>query len=791
MTVTVAMTGSGEIGDIAPGWSVQEFATPVTIGNVSGGTGNVSLNAKALDESLFIVNNNIVTTEENLGYLSGVVKTVSQTGMNLSISHNTQLAIFDSNYTIPALGAGGMYSAVDLCSQLTARDLLLKSGLGGYFYSLQGHSAGFDNTAVIADSSIVKGSYLERSGGIDYNYYYEEQTGQIWANEFSVIGSKAWGTSITGDTFPHTKDIPKSRIMFKALPDGQIVSWGMNVKQGTVAVDKQRFDVIINPIAGTLTLDGMFIAAGTTSFFNQVLNIQALFDVEQELIVCVDFEMPTTGSDYTITVNVCPSADVANIANITQIVTAAPTIFNSPWGSVGNVRSVYRSQGTTLPAISWDYENLATYTVDSGIVLDGPVPSQPEANAWEYLQQACSAYGQELSVVAGVLIVRNIGGRTLSIENIAGAPTITPSMIFSGRSVEVVYSNAYTAKYQELYNTLDDGNRVISVKAAETITTTVAIDGTPTVIVQPTWSQSATSGVGEYRIIASNTDTSPLVPEALWSASGGRVEVAISKTAPNSIDIILTGPTSTNNNFNDTVDASGNVTAKALYTEPYKLAYTSGQSEYASLSVVGSGVRTKVTTLKLISAADPLKVSQEVAKTITNPFIATKQQAYDRGAWAAVEASGPSVTISGTIPVTALSSFGLTVGSLIGYRDSIYRVMDATIGNLSVSFNAIRHVEVSDFDEFWAGRTVGAHDLMWEGYDTSDQIIAPLRFIGDDEPVILALDTDTNPYYDFNDEPEISVFSDEDSNPYYIADPNANGAEDVYLDTDTNPYVED
>ena len=791
MTVTVAMTGSGEIGDIAPGWSVQEFATPVTIGNVSGGTGNVSLNAKALDESLFIVNNNIVTTEQNLGYVSGVVKTVSQTGMNLSISHNTQLAIFDSNYTIPALGAGGMYSAVDLCSQLTARDLLLKSGLSGYFYSLQGHSAGFDHTAVIADSTIVRGSYVELAGGVNYNYYYQEQTGQIWANEFSVIGGKAWGTSITGDAFPHTKDIPKSRIMFKALPNGEVVSWGMNVKQGTIAVDKQRFDVIINPITETLTLDGMFIAGGSTSFFNQVLNIEPLFNIEQELIVCIDFEMPITGNDYTITINVCPSADVSNIANITQIVSADATIFNSTWGTLGNIRSVYRSQGTTLPAISWDYENPATYIVNSGIVLDGPVSSQPGANAWEYLQQACSAYGQELSVVAGVLIVRNIGGRRLSIENVAGAPTITPSMIFSGRSVEVVYSNSYTAKYQELYNTLDDGNRVISVKAAETITTTVAIDGTPTVIVQPTWSESATSGVGEYRIIASNTDTSPLVPYNLWSEFGGRVEVAISKTAPNSIDIILTGPTSTDNTFNDTFDASGNIIQKALYTEPYKLAYTSGISEYASLSVVGSGVRTNVTTLKLISAADPLKVSQEIAKTITNPFIATKEQAYDRGAWATLEASGPGVTISGSIPVTALSSFGLTAGSLIDYRDSIYRVMDATIGNLSVGFNAVRHVEVSDFDDFWAGRTVGAHDLMWDGYDTSDQIIAPLRFIGDNEPIILALDTDTNPYYDFNGEPEISVFSDEDTNPYYIADPYAGGAEDVYLDTDTNPYVEE
>ena len=123
MSIKVAMTGSGSIGELIPGWSVQEFATPVIIGNTAGGTGNVSMNAKALDDSLFVVNNNIVTTEDTLGSIFGVVKTVSQTGINVSVSHDTPLSIFDANFTIPALGAGGVYPAVDLCSQLTGRDI--------------------------------------------------------------------------------------------------------------------------------------------------------------------------------------------------------------------------------------------------------------------------------------------------------------------------------------------------------------------------------------------------------------------------------------------------------------------------------------------------------------------------------------------------------------------------------------------------------------------------------------------------------------------------------------------
>jgi hypothetical protein len=202
-------------------------------------------------------------------------------------------------------------------------------------------------------------------------------------------------------------------------------------------------------------------------------------------------------------------------------------------------------------------------------------------------------------------------------------------------------------------------------------------------------------------------------------------------------------------------------------------------------------VRTKPQILKIRTAADDTKVAQDIAKTINNPFITTKQAAYDRGEWAIVEASGPKVTLNASIPVTSVQGFGLVAGSLIHYRDSIYRVTDATIGNLVVSFNASRHVTVDDFDLVWAGKTVGSHDLMWLGYDTADQVIAPLRYIGDNESVLMFLDTDVNPYYDFTGEPEISVFQDTDTNPYYEEGGNLEGEDTIKLDTDENPYDED
>jgi hypothetical protein len=206
--IEIEMTGSGELGPIAPGWNVAEFATPVTIGETSGGTGNVSFNAAAREESLFVVNNDITTTEENLGYISGVVKTVSQTGLNVSITHNTPLAIFDATKNIPALGAGGVVPALDLCFQLSGKDILL-SKPEGYFYSLRGHSGGFDSFGNSVVPIIKDGSYIyyNPSTGNTLPKYYREVYGSIWANSFEVVGDTIWSNYVIGDSFSNIMEL--------------------------------------------------------------------------------------------------------------------------------------------------------------------------------------------------------------------------------------------------------------------------------------------------------------------------------------------------------------------------------------------------------------------------------------------------------------------------------------------------------------------------------------------------------------------------------------------------------
>lgn len=789
MTIKVEMTGSGELGQLAGGWSVQEFATPVTIGETAGGTGGVSFNASARPDSLFLVNNDVTTTEETLGSISGVVKSVSQTGLNISVGHNTTLAIFDAVKNIPALGAGGIYPALDLCNQLSGRQILIKDYDGtariGNFYSLGGHSAGFDPIGELVQAENTSGSYQRYSPttGQFYTEYFRQQYGIIWASSFTVLDNRIWATQVSGDAFSNSVGIPTSRMAFKTLLNGQNLSWGFQgLPDDSNTGTGQVISFAFNYASNSFSIGGNYRNAGILQSFSQSYNMGSLLNKDTELAVFIEYTRPiTSGGDYTYTVTVCNTSDYTVQGTLTQtLVGSTPSTFNTPWGLTGNARSIYREQGKNLDDWIAEYELDETYSITGSITIDGPVAAQNSTNMWEYVQNACSAYGYELSVVNDQIIVRGVGSYVIDITN-KTVPTISPNMTLSGRNVEVGFTNASSIINQEIYNAYDDSNRVISVKAEETITTTVEVSGTPAIVNLPTPSAVAKSGTGEYAIADAN---GLHVPQKLWADYGGKLDVVINPTNPNAIDIIVTGPSSTDGIFNA---ITGNPSTPQ-YPGPYKLAYSSGTSDYAALSITGTGVRTKPQVLKIRTAADDTKVAQDIAKTITNPFIATKDMAYDRGEWAVVEASGPRVTFSASIPVSAVAGFGLVAGSLIHYRDSIYRITDASIGNLGVNVTGTRHVTVNDFDTLWNGKTVGSHDQMWLGYDTSDQVIAPLRYIGDDESVMMFLDTDTVPYYDFTGEPEISVFPDTDSTPYYQDGGNLEGEDPVFLDTDENPY---
>lgn len=111
-------TGAGSFGSVQPGWTVDEFVTPVAPGDSAGGTGRVSFSAKANTESELLVNNPISTEVGDMGTISGTIRNVTLNGSSVSITHDTILSRYDAERYFPPLAIGSGLAAIDLATQV-------------------------------------------------------------------------------------------------------------------------------------------------------------------------------------------------------------------------------------------------------------------------------------------------------------------------------------------------------------------------------------------------------------------------------------------------------------------------------------------------------------------------------------------------------------------------------------------------------------------------------------------------------------------------------------------------
>ena len=513
-----------------------------------------------------------------------------------------------------------------------------------------------------------------------------------------------------------------------------------------------------------------------------------------------------------------------------------------------------------------DYENIPRVINEFGVV-GGPVNGF-SGNMWEYLQYACSAYGQQIFIVPNEtkeIVINDVGTTILDLDNVVASPSISPSATLTGKSIDIVYQDSENIIDGVVYDAYeDDDNKVLSVEATKITEVTLNTNSYLTTVFQPERRFELPNADGCY-IISDNTglrlptvgvinlDTtaasgngttatittkSPhgiqagdvvtiknIVPtgyrgtftvtnvpsrttfqyartttgaqtkagkvtyetkSTIWEDYGGSLEVFVNQDIPGAIDVKLTGPY---------MDIPG-------YAGPYKVAASDGSNEYAALSVIGRGVKSDAKTLSLRTGSSEIATKQEVGKTINNPFISGKEKAYQRGVWASLEAAGPRVTLSATIPTTVgvfsfigggvpkkrIEGFGLVAGALVQYNNSIYRIDNATLGNLGTSFTASRFVTVEDFDALWETKTVSYHDGVWYGFDVQDQIVIP--FYGEDiVDGYISLADDGNPYLNVTSTGdtgnEAELLFDTDGTPYYEF---ANQATLLELDVDFTPY---
>lgn len=624
------------------------------------------------------------------------------------------------NYVTTLASTTSVYSAAASISVASSGTLI--AGIApeftenpGAFWSLAGHNVGFNKTGdlVHLDEAAVTFEYYDNVTAQDVQVTTVVRRNAAWATTYNVIAEQMYAQHVLGDS-----------LLGIIRPDGisstQMIAFKTNLNEGSTKIEWQGRPVDSNvgtgqvvtvtadAATGNFTIAAEYRAGGFVSTASSVLDISGL-DLTKELSIYLTYSWDTNTREYTLYSSIRESDSyTSSIGNTLTYIADGVDLYTDPWEITGNARSLVTSNmmaGSVMNDLH-EWENVPSYSISGDIPTDGPVIAY-NGNVWDYIQMIASGTGCEFAPVGNNIVVRPLGTRVLDITNIVGSPTISPQSLFTGRIVRINYSNAEPVNLGVIYDAALESNKTFTIDANEIKIEAISINASPQSVLQPSPTGTYPNPAGTYYITDSQDE---VVSPVDWVDYGGSVSVSIDTEATNVINITLTGPS---------VEIPNS-------PAPYTIGTKISSIPTGTLKIIGSGLLTNPKHLDLLTGADPDKTPQLIATTIDNPAITTLATAYDRGIWASLLAT-MRMTLSGTVPLSAIDGFGLTAGSLVQYADNIYRVVDASIGNLGVSFTAEVHCTVNDYSARWAEQTVADHDAHWAGYDAHDERIIPLR----------------------------------------------------------------
>lgn len=821
------MTGTGSIGNINPGWSWGMVTFPFIPGARATGTGGVSFSAKKNPDSLFVLNNDAnFDIYTNLEYIenTGRITSVNDNGPAVSLTQASKFAIFDTEEIMPPLYAGNPISAFDVAQQVTKENIRLNTGLfAGTLWTLSGHNAGFDNVGDLVRPTVSQADYKWEAAGsttttqniVNYKNSVFSQSFEYYEGPgatYNVYATDAIGeNAIDHIKSPYYFVAYKTRLnafenQFFTLNGGPLSSITNTDREITFTLDEdtQTLSLHLEYRSG-----GVVVAEDYSDSYG--------FSYNDELHCFFEYNLINNQSvqpEYFLSFTVVQAGDIVNQITTTFIADAIP-IYYEPWQITGNlIRHVWinsdssvidPSTGALVEPSDWDksidWVSESRYYIPSSLFADPNAVTQVfpggavvggKYNVWQYLQDACSAFGMSInnlfdspSFTSGYdfdfsNIIDNTfvsdTKRIIDGRNFAASPSVTPSTVLSAESVNVEYTNPEykltvdinSTLCDEVYSAYDDNNRTISVEANQVISTTVKTNNYFITAYQPIKSSIYVNQPGYYAV---SDSTGANVTDAAWAAYGGSVSVTINEEDNSALDIKVTGPT----------------LAIPGKTAPYSIAYSNGSDKYAALSVTGIAVSTDKKSIEIQTGVVEKNKKQQTAATISNKFIDTIEKAYDRGIWVAHSIAGPSVAMSFALPQNhSLVSNNLYDGR-IKYNDSIYRINTCAVTSPSIAYNAEWCVGLDDFDGEWSSHTVEFHDDLWGQYDIQDQIMAPLLGI-EKVGMYLSTDTDLNPTWVFEQFGEATMLLDDDSNPYIEVVGSDEDNTLLYLDSDFTPY---
>lgn len=248
MTVSLTfLSGSGSIGDIEPGWTVQSEATSIVPGRGSGGTGQVSLECGYGYDSEFVIDNPSVLSHDDLGSVFGKVGTVNPSGREETLS--TGLSI-TTDTLLQRLNADRVMPPVWYRNEAPQINLLVGSGVGqvANVYGVATSDAG--NTYVTSYGSV---NGVERQRVLRF----DSATGDF-ISEFGFAGSGAGGFGSSATPGP-LDDGPTGIAINAASGYTVYVYDGANARVNVYTLA----GVYVNSFGSAGTGDGQFAANST------------------------------------------------------------------------------------------------------------------------------------------------------------------------------------------------------------------------------------------------------------------------------------------------------------------------------------------------------------------------------------------------------------------------------------------------------------------------------------------------------------------------------------------------
>lgn len=766
----MTVDGSGSFGELES-WSVTQNATPIAPGDPAAGSGGVQFSGSAEDDSDFLTGDDYTLTHEAYGTVSGAITRADLGPIQASLSGDNLITRLSAVRTVPP--AGIAFGAKIQDSAYTGPAGRLHEHLE--VNPTNNRIYGVDRTNRTIGVFEADGTYLFSWGG--------PGTGDSQFGSLSQQGLRLAVDPVSGNVYVPDPINNRIQIFTRAGVFLQAINaagaFSLSIKNGLLYAGTIRNAAGNAAEARVLrmTLSGVSqvnLLASDSSFISQVLYFMALSDNYILVLASNGWtRIPYTGSPEPVRAynyGVDPNGswlrsvrgygssfivgwysrylDPSNIIRVREWNIGLVPDTHERWGTdlnatlrilggPGEGGGLVGSSFSTLvdgslpflrgfglgyerysflaptPALS---ELMQRYldSLGAGLSLDYQATNDPYIAApgwsdsvWTKLNELCVAHGVEIGIDDGTIVVRDIGVGTLNTED---ATPISRNVSAEGASrfVDVQYTNA-TAGVGTVYDAAKDGQgRTFEVNVRETKTEPIQTTNYPVALQQPQRVNTFPLQPGQYYLIGS--DNLPVAPNQ-FEVYGGSVTVNVSTTVPGGIDLNLTGPL---------IPIPG-------VPGPYRLAISDGSNTYPAFSVVGTGVFANPQNVRMSTGADWSKVTSEVGgQALSNTFLATRAQAWDRGRWAAVRASGPNVSITFSLSYENSNGFGLTAGSTFEAHEAVWRVDSVSFGAAGFQVQASLYTTFGDVQPLWDGETIGDFASAWDAKKIKDFRVRPL-----------------------------------------------------------------